>query len=163
MKTPTLKNLPNPTLLQSAFALPKKGTVKRSPNKLIYLDIDNNYIHDLFPLLKNPNLTKPNYFNKDSAGAHITIIYPEETHRFKMEDLNQEHKFIIKDLISVEIGNKIYIALLVESPTLLALRRKYGLPDLLSFKGYKIGFHITIANEMINWMKIKPSVSLQRY
>jgi len=33
---------------------------------------------------------------------------------------------------------------LVESPSLLKLRRRYDLSDMLCFKGYSIGFHITI-------------------
>lgn len=80
-------------------------------------------------------------------GAHITVIYPEESPNIhiQLKELNQIHHFSIKDLVMAEIGPKNYYVLLVESPSLLALRRKYALTDLLNFKGYGIDFHITIA------------------
>ncbi len=50
----------------------------------------------------------------------------------------------LKDLVAAKINKKTYCALLIESPSLLRVRKKYSLSDLLSFKGYSIGFHITI-------------------
>jgi hypothetical protein len=95
-------------------------------------------------LLKDEGIKKPDYFGLKSAGAHITVAYPEEGRVINKEDLAQEHGFLIKNAVTAEIGQKKYYVLLVESSSLLQLRKKYKLPDLLSFKGYSIGFHITI-------------------
>lgn len=141
---PNIVKLANPNLLKAAHHLPAKGRLAISENKLVYLDIDDDYIHQLFPYLKNQSIIKPDYFGEKSIGAHITVIYPEEQKTIKQKEFNQEHLFSIKELVTAEIGPKLYYVLLVESPSLLQLRKKYNLPDLLNFKGYSIGFHITI-------------------
>lgn len=106
--------------------------------------MDDAYVHQLFSLLKDGTVQKPDYFGEQSVGAHITIIYPEEHKNIQKKDLQQQHHFLVKEIVTAEIGRKIYYVLLVDSPSLLQLRRKYDLPDLLSFKGYSIGFHITV-------------------
>lgn len=142
--TPKIIKLNNPNLLEVASHLSTKGKLAISDNKLVYLDIDNKYINHLFPFLQKQPFKKPDYFGEKSAGAHITVIYPEENQRVNKEDRDQEHHFLIKDLVTAEIDQKLYCVLLVESSSLLHLRKKYGLSDLLSFKGNLIGFHITI-------------------
>lgn len=141
---PKIIKLDNPKLLEAAKHLSTKGKLARLGNNFVYLDIDNDYINHLFPLLQNQLFKKPSYFCEKSVGAHISIIYPEENREVDKADWNQEHRFIVKGLVETEISQKIYCVLLVESPSLLYLREKYCLPDLLSFKGYSIGFHITI-------------------
>lgn len=141
---PNVTLLKLPTLIDTARLLSLKGNTQLTENNLFCLNIDDAYVHQLFPLLKDERVIKPNYFGEKSVGAHITIIYPEENKNINAHDLQQEHRFLIKDIVTAEIGQKIYFVLLVESPTLLRLRKKYHLPDLLSFKGYSIGFHITI-------------------
>ena len=139
-----MKKLNIPKLMSAALGLQSVGKIAVSDNNLIYLDIDDEYIHRLFPLLQNKEIKKPDYFGDRSAGAHITVIYPEENKIINNEDLNQEHDFIIEDVVAAEIGLKTYYILLVESRSLLQLRTKYNLPELLQFKGYSIGFHITV-------------------
>ena len=142
--TPRIIKQDIPHIIKTVRQLSTSGKLAVSSNRLIYLDIDDNYIHQAFPLLQNKAINKPNYFGEKSAGAHVSVIYPEEKQMIDKSDLNKEHEFIIKNLVAAEIGHKIYYAILVESPSLLQLRRKYGLPNLLNFKGYLIGFHITI-------------------
>lgn len=144
MKIPLIKKLDIPELISAASRFKLSGKLTKSENNLIYLDIDDAYVHELFPLLKNKQVEKPDYFKKGSAGAHITIIYPEENKKINEEDLNKKHNFLIENIVTAEIGPKTYYVLLVESSSLLQLRRKYDLSDLLCFKGYSIGFHITI-------------------
>jgi len=144
MKLPLITKLNAPIIIHSASHLKQKGQLARSKNNLIYLDIDDAYIHELFPLLQDPQIKMPDYFDDGSVGAHITVIYPEENKSVNAHDLHQEHSFFVKDIVAAEIALKTYYVLLIESPSLLRLRRKYNLPDLLSFKGYSIGFHITI-------------------
>lgn len=133
-----------PEIIQTANNLSLDGKLAISDNNFTYLNIDNNYIHQLFPLLKYNSAQKPDYFGKKSAGAHITVIYPEENKKINKKELNKKYHFLIKDLVTIEVNQKIYYALLVESPSLLQLRRQYHLPDMLYFKGYSVGFHITI-------------------
>lgn len=144
IETPLIKALQNPELLDMASHFPLNGKLLKSNNNLIYLDIVDAYIHQLFPLLKDQQIKKPNYFATGSVGAHITVIYPEENKKINAEDLGQKHDFIIKRFVVADLGLKKYYVLLVESSSLLQLRRNYDLPDMLCFKGYSIGFHITI-------------------
>ncbi len=144
MKVPEMVDLKIPQFKAAISTLSTAGKVAVSNNNLIYLDIDDEYIHQLFPLLSHYSVNKPNYFGKHSAGAHITIIYPEENVKIKKEDIGLKHEFLIKNICTAQIGLKTYYVVIVESPSLLQLRRKYSLSDLLCFKGYAIGFHITI-------------------
>ncbi len=144
MKTPLITKLNAPVILNTASHLKQKGQLASSKNNLVYLDIDDAYIHQLFPLLQDHQIKIPDYFGEESVGAHITAIYPEEGKRISKHDLGMEYDFSIKAVVIAEIGKKNYYVLLAESSSLLQLRRKYNLPDLLYFKGYWVGFHITI-------------------
>lgn len=144
LKIPFTKNLNIPHLEDIISTLPTTGKLKISNNNLIYLDIDDNYIHHVFPLLTSFDVKKPNYFDTHSAGAHITVIYPEEHKIINKEDLEQDHHFSIKNMVATEILTKTYYTLLIDSSSLAQLRRKYNLPDRLCFKGYWVKFHITI-------------------
>ena len=134
----------NPEIIKASQHLSSTGNTQISDNNLFYLDINDAYIHQLFPLIRDAGIKKSEYFGEKSAGAHITVAYPEEGKKINEEDLAQEYSFIIKKFVAAEIGQKKYYVLLVESSSLLQLRKKYNLPDLLNFKGYSIGFHITI-------------------
>lgn len=155
MKIPNTIKLNLPELLQTAADLPLSGKLMKSHNNLVYLDVDDDYVHRLFPLLKDglPENTaaikKPDYFGKESAGAHVSVIYPEENKVIQLKDLNQVHHFKIKEFVAADIGAKKYFVLLVESESLLALRRKHGLSDLLCFKGYGIEFHVTVGTRSL--------------
>jgi hypothetical protein len=149
MKTPVIKRLNFPEIIRATSYFTSSGKLAISENNLVYLDIDDAYVHQLFPLLADKQIQKPDYFGKNSAGAHITVIYPEENKQIANEDLGQQHSFLIKDTVTAQIGPKTYYVLLVESPSLLQIRRKYGLSDSLCFKGYAIGFHITIGVKVL--------------
>jgi len=56
MKTPLIKKLNLPSILHTASSLKGKGKLARSKNNLVYLDIDDAYIHQLFPLLQDPTI-----------------------------------------------------------------------------------------------------------
>lgn len=133
-----------PAIIHAASHLKRKGQLEKSKNNLIYLNIDDAYIHKLFPLLQDYQIKMPDYFGEGSVGAHITVIYPEEGKEINKKDLGAEHDFSIKNVAVTEIGQKTYYVLLIDSPSLLQLRRKYNLPDLLCFKDYSVGFHITV-------------------
>lgn len=147
MKTPLIQHLNLPELTQVVSTLPSVGKLAISANKLVYLDINDDFVHLLFPLLQNTKIKKPDYFRDNLGGAHISVIYPEERNLIFKEELNKEHFFQIQKMVVAEIGLKKYYALIVQSPSLLEIRRKHGLPDQLCFKGYAIDFHITIGVE----------------
>lgn len=131
------------TILQK---LPASGCLCAKAD-YVYLDIDDRFIHDIYPLIQNPHAEKPRYFDKDREymGAHISIFYPEENIDIKPKDLGQIHSFSVKDCVMVDIWGKKYYALRVHSPTLVALRQQYGLGEKLIFKESLIDLHITVA------------------
>jgi len=148
MKLPPIEKLYLPAILSAASHLQHKGKLARSKANLVYLNINDAYIYELFPLLQSEDIKMPDYFGEGEAGAHISVVYPEENKEISDDDIDQEHVFLVKELVTVKIDQKIYYVFLVESSSLLQLRRKYGLPDLLSFKNYSIGFHITIGTSI---------------
>lgn len=139
-----LEPIYNPDILNAALNMLAQGALKYEDN-YAYLKVDDNYIHQLFPLLKDDSLIKPDYFSKKGVGAHITVFYPEENIILSNDELGQDYKFNITGLYKTQLGMKEYHILLVESPSLIELRKKYGLPESLTYKGYNICFHLTIA------------------
>lgn len=141
------KQLNQPNLINAAHTLNQEGTLALTDEKYTYLDIEDNYIHQLFPLLKDscPEIEKPDYFGINLIGAHISVIYPEEGILVNKDDLEKNHSFKIKNALTTVLGLKRYYVLTVESPTLIELRKKYGLPDQLRFKDFLVDLHITIA------------------
>lgn len=144
MKIPKVTYLKTPAILQTVKTFPHVGKIAVSKNNLTYLDIDDAYINTLFPLLAAYNVMKPDYFREGGVGSHITLIYPEERKQFPSSVLAQTHPFEVVEMMAAEIGLKTYYALSVKSPTLSKLRQAAGLAEKLCFKGYEIGFHITI-------------------
>ena len=148
MKTPIIKHLTAPRLINAAAQLPLQGKLSISTNNLVYLDIENDYIHHLYPLLGLPQVVLPNYFNQDGIGAHISVIYPEELHSVSIQELGNTYQFSVKELVSAQFEHKTYYVLLVKSAALLQLRQCYHFTDYLNFKGYKIDLHITIGKSL---------------
>jgi hypothetical protein len=144
MKTLSFTKLHLPKLITLAKKISPIGYLQTTPEDLIYLDIDDEYIHSLFPLLQNYLIRKPNYFESNMIGAHISAIYPEEKIRLRPEDLNLEYEFQIQNVYTATLLHKQYFVLIVEAPGLVALRQKYGLIDQPIFKDHFIQLHITI-------------------
>jgi hypothetical protein len=145
MLIPSIIKLNNPEIICTASHLATFGKLTISNNKLVYLDIDDAYIHRLFPLLDDEQINKPDYFKQDSVGAHVSVVYPEEHPLLDKRDFGKEYHFKIKELVIAEINQKNYYILLLDSPMLSQLRIKYGLSEKLHFKNHLIDFHITIA------------------
>jgi len=144
-KTPEIKSLNLPSLLEAAKKLPNSGTLVNTPENYLYLDIDDNFIHELFPMLANESIKIPNYFEGKNSGAHLSVIYPEEKREINADDYGQEHSFSVLDVGVATLHDKDYYVLWVAAPTLQILRQEYFLNPQLFFKGYRIDFHITIA------------------
>lgn len=128
--------------------LPKMGEVKYNDDSgFAYLDVDDNYIHYIYPLLKNSLLIKPDYFSEKTnfIGAHISFIYPEEGVNITPSEENKLVTFEIEGLFLAELLNKKYYVLKINSPKLLELRYKYGLSTKLKLYNHLVDLHITIA------------------
>lgn len=149
MHRPRIEILNIPQVINEASKLTKTGKLKKTNSNLIYLDIHDDYIHRLYPIIESQLVKKPEYFGSDMCGAHISVIYPEEHVSPHRDDLYQMHTFELKDAFTAEIGSKRYYGLLVTAPSLELLRKKYGLSELLVFKNYLIDFHITIGVQVI--------------
>lgn len=144
MINPEIEVLTNHLLLDSASRISQRGFLALSANKLLYLKVDDDYIHDLYPLLQSEVIQKPDYFRNKRAGAHISVMYPSEGLFAFTNQLGGEHIFQITEFVAAKIGHRIYYALMVECPGLSLIRKQLHLTDKLNFKGYAIGFHITI-------------------
>ena len=59
-------------------SLPKHGVLRRDEQGMVYVKIDNNYIHKLIEFIKAEGFKVPPYFGEGLHGAHITVISSEE-------------------------------------------------------------------------------------
>ena len=144
MNIPDVENIDSPPLLQQVAKLVKRGKLVLGKTGLVYLDVDDAFIHDLYPFLKNYPACKPEYFGEDSEGAHISVVYPEERTLIPDVEFGKEYEFHVLSVAVATLNERKYYVLWIKAPALVALRKKYGLAELLSFRGYVIGFHLTI-------------------
>lgn len=142
-----------------------KTVGKDNSTPYYYLKIEDDFIHALFPLLKDNTLLKPDYFSTEkSVGAHISVIYPEEivanistsisssssdslsiSKALPISELNQTFNFDLSGLIDIQVFGKRIVALVVSSPELEKLRIQYGFPKKLNYHNLLVPFHITLA------------------
>ena len=108
----------------------------------VYLKIDDAFIHELHPLIGNiGTFIMPDH----QIGAHISIMYPEESIHVSSYDLNKTHDFVINAIADAILEDKRYIVLIVSSSSLSNLRTRYFLDERPCYKGVSVEFHITIA------------------
>lgn len=138
------KKINNLALLAQAKQLSTIGRLTCSKENLIYLDITNDYIDCLLPLIVQSGIKKPNYFDGEGIGAHISVIYPRELILSPKFTEGEQHRFQITDFYSAQIEQKHYFVLGIFAPSLLAIRKLNGLSHELLFKNYRVDFHITI-------------------
>ena len=128
-------------------SLPKVGHVNITKDGFSCLDVDDQFIHRVQPLLDDTSTVKPNYFDEAThfIGAHISITYPEEGGILDNSELGQLIPFEINGLFSAELFGKKYYVLGVEAPDLIILRRRYGLSHKLQLEGHWVDLHMTVA------------------
>jgi hypothetical protein len=109
-----------------------------------YLNIDDCYIHQLYPLLAHyERVEKPDYFNEPNPiGAHISVIYPEEMVRVLPSQMDEKHRFSVSGLIKAQYGTKDYFLLSVVAPSLSVFRQLQYLSPRPIWKRQDIMFHI---------------------
>jgi len=144
----TKYNLPN--LVKMISCLTSTGKITRTNTGYIYADIDNEFIHRSFALLKNTldiNIQKPDYFSLDTdfIGAHISLVYPEENQTSEADFFDAQCHFSVEDIFSTVLDSKTYYGLKIVSQDITQFRKNLGLPEFLSIKGHTVFPHITIA------------------
>jgi len=144
---PLVSSAPQPFTNEAALTLANhlahRGEL-RERDGFVYIKVDDRFIHDIFPLLTQPQIKKPAYFRRaDAPGAHISVFYETESKKIgSVAEIGMIFNFEVIELRSVAIqkGKDVFL-IAVKAPELEALRRKYGLQPLL--QGHD--FHITVA------------------
>lgn len=142
------ETIENPTVLEYAIRqLPHTGVLTQHSDGFVYLKVDNDYIHVLFPMLRAHGFHKPPYFRRPGAvGAHISVMYKDEIPYHKpIAEIGKVFTFTPTKLALVRVkGRTQYIILEIQSPELEELRKKYGLSPYLK----NHAFHISIAKRV---------------
>jgi len=128
---------------------PMKGELKQDDEGFVYIDINNDFIDGMYPLIDEDGAEKPPYFDKDGVGAHVSVISPDELdedNELKIEELGDDINFKIKEVYSTnpagwdEMSKVWFVS--IDAPDLKKIRKKYDLPETYKDKGHD--FHITI-------------------
>ena len=127
------------------------GTLKKTVDNFIYLDISNDIIEGLRSMLPDEDAEKPPYDNKENRGigAHISVIYTDEYNDKDLgtiKELGKEYKFTTGKVHSVnpegwDEVNRVWF-MDIASPDLEKLRQKYGLSKLLNGHTFHISFAV---------------------
>jgi len=132
--------------VELAYDLPAEGTLRVKDNGFVYLDVSNEFIDSISPLLEMQGEFRPRPTSKKSMGAHISVMYEKEG--VTPMEIGQTFSFQVKELHSFTVhtrdGSKHYWAVAVDSPELENLRENYGLKPKL--QGHD--FHITLGKRM---------------
>ena len=144
--------------LELAKSLPNSGTIRAKSNGYVYLDISNEYITKIFPILILDGHLRPTDSFSSVEGAHITVIKDHEANQDLSAIVGREIAFTVKELRTVDSyrtqdkhGNPVPSSLTgtrwviaVESSELEELRMSLGLSPLVD----RHDFHITLGFEI---------------
>lgn len=138
--------------LKKAFTLPLTGTLKRKRDGYIYLKVNDDYIYSLKSYFEGAR-TPPYFRESDSPGAHISVVYADESYRLPKNLPELQKKFSFTPIRFEKVTNregKVFYYLVVESKELEDFRTKYG----LSRKLHGHEYHITVGyNRVIKQRK----------
>ncbi len=143
--------IPNEQLLQVSQTIGNTGKLTCT-DQFVYLDISNEFIYQLFPLMQEDQANKPDYFSEHkSSGAHISIVYPGELISFEqLSTAGERFEFEIQAFGKINFNHKTYFVLQVDCLSLTQIRNQLGLYSLPIYKGFAIPcYHITIATKSI--------------
>ncbi len=129
------------------------GVLKQKDNGYLYVEVSNDFIGQLLPLIQAQGQLVPprHYTSKKGIGAHISVMYENERiaeEIWNIAEIGQSFSFTVKELRTVKLSRdgkmrKLWL-MAVEAPALERLREKYGLTSRL--KGHD--FHITLATQI---------------
>lgn len=142
-----------PKVLEKAEMIEHRGILKQKDNGYLYVEVSNDFIGELLPLIDVPGRIVPprHYLSKKGIGAHISVMYENEQieHEiWEIKELGQEYTFAVMQLRTVKLNKdnkmkKLWL-IAVDAPELEKLRMSYGLSPKL--KGHD--FHITIGTQV---------------
>jgi len=127
------------------------GTLKKTQDNFVYLDISNNILNGLYSMLSDDDAEKPPYDLKsfNNVGAHVSVIGVSEYKDNDLEEikeLGEEFEFKTGKIYSVnpdgwdEMSSVWFMD--IDSPALEKLRQKYGLPKLMEDHIFHISFAV---------------------
>lgn len=121
--------------------------LKQNQKGFVYLDIPDEYVYELFEILKEAGAELPPYFDKNQVGAHISVILSKETAGMQsppIAEVGQKFTFRIvqTDVLKPDgfAGVKSVSFLSIVCPELEQLRTQYGLSSRI---GNTHDFHLT--------------------
>lgn len=142
-----------PKVIERAVKIEHTGVLKQKDNGYLYVEVSNDFIGKILPLIDAPGQLVPprHYVSKRGIGAHISVMYENEQIQneiWEIAELGQEYTFTVMELRTVKISRdgrlkKLWL-LAVDAPELEELRMRYGLPSKI--KGHD--FHITIGSQI---------------
>lgn len=142
-----------PQIIETVVQFEQKGILKQKDNGYLYLEVSNDFIGEVLPLIQAQGKIVPprHYTSKKGIGAHISVMYENEqilNEIWEIKELGQEFTFTVMELRTVKLqkDNKIkkLWLLAVDAPGLEQLRESYGLPSKLK----NHDFHITIGTQV---------------
>lgn len=127
------------------YHLDATGILRQSGNGMVYIEVPDAYIHNLFPFIQEEGFVLPTSLDGPNAlGAHISVIYGGEAQNYRIGGVHERNFkvfFKISGCKIVPLNQADYesaCVLSIEAPHLDKLRKKYGLPAM------KYEYHITI-------------------
>lgn len=152
-----------PQVIEQVVQFEQKGTLKQKDNGYLYVEVSNDFIAKVLPLIEAQGKIVPprHYTSKHGIGAHISVMYENEqilNEIWEIDELGQEFAFTVMELRTVKLTKdhktkKLWF-LAVAAPELEKLRESYGLPSRL--KGHD--FHITLGMQIPG----KPQIKIQQ-
>jgi len=135
-----------PNALEQAHSIKSCGVLKQKENGFVYLDVSNEFVTSILPLLEHEGRLSPRPTSSKSIGAHISVFYEKE--EIVPKELGEVFSFKVKEIrtftLSSRDGLKKLWVIAVDSPELGQLRESYGLSPKL--KGYD--YHISLAKQL---------------
>lgn len=143
--------------MQEAILISGQGTLKQTENGFVYLDVPNEFITTIVPLLDYEGVLKSRSTSSCSIGAHVTVFHEKD--EVTPDELGDMFAFEINEIRSFTFqtrdGLKKLWVIAVNSPELENLREKYGCSS--KHKGYD--YHITLGKQMPsapeNWEEVE--------
>lgn len=150
-----------PRALEQAVRIEQKGVLKQKDNGYLYIEVSNDFIGQILPLIDAPGKIVPlsYYTGKKGIGAHISVMYENEqieNEIWEIRELGCEFTFTVMELRTVKLikdgrMKKLWL-IAVDAPGLESLRQSYGLPPKI--KGHD--FHITLGTQVPGQSKAAP-------
>jgi hypothetical protein len=130
-------------------ALPQKGILRQDSEGLVYLELPDSFITDLFPLIRDEQCEPAPLYYLEPSPAHIAVMLPHEWAQRKgwgeLEELENTFSFEIISLFSLKPkrwpGVENVYFLNIRSPELENFRKRNLLPSRI--RGHE--FHVAIA------------------